>query len=105
MNPLAVELNEALKQEAPIIYDFLSRKGRESYFPKTGILSQSMQAKNTSINATVGIALNDDTTPVHLSSLEELVKLDPKRIFPYAPNSGLTELRELWKEMQLKIRS
>ncbi len=102
MNPLAVELNEALKKEAPIIYDFLSRKGRESYFPKTGILSQSMQAKGTAINATIGIALKDDTSPVHLSSLEELVKLEPSKIFPYAPNSGLTELRELWKVMQVK---
>lgn len=102
MNPLATELNEALKKEAPIIYDFLSQKGRESYFPKTGILSQSMQAKDTSINATIGIALKDDTSPVHLSSLEELVHLDPKRIFPYAPNSGVKELREIWKIMQVK---
>lgn len=102
MNPLAVELNDALKAEAPVIFDLLSQKGRESYFPKTGILSQSMQAKGTKINATIGIALQDDTSPVHLSSLEELVKLDPGKIFPYAPNSGLTELRELWKKMQLE---
>ena len=102
MNPLALELNEQLKKEAPIVFGLLSQKGRESYFPKTGILSQSMQAKGTKINATIGIALNDDTSPVHLSSLEELVKLNPGNIFPYAPNSGLTELRELWKRMQVE---
>lgn len=102
MNPLAIELNESLKREAPVVFGLLSRKGQESYFPKTGILSQSMQAKGTKINATIGIALNDDKSPVHLSSLEKLIHLDPARIFPYAPNSGLTELRELWKDMQLK---
>ena len=102
MNPLAVELNDALRAEAPEVFSLLSQKGRESYFPKTGILSQSMQAKGTKINATIGIALQDDTSPVHLSSLEELIKLDPGKIFPYAPNSGLTELRELWKKMQVE---
>ena len=102
MNPLATELNDALQKEAPVIYGLLARKGRESYFPKTGILSQSMQAKGTAINATIGIALQDDTSPVHLSSLEELVHLDPKNIFPYAPNSGLNELRRIWKDMQLQ---
>ena len=102
MNPLAVELNEHLRTEAPVVFGLLSQKGRESYFPKTGILSQSMQAKGTKINATIGIALQDDTSPVHLSSLEKLINLDPRNIFPYAPNSGLTELRELWKKMQLE---
>jgi aspartate/methionine/tyrosine aminotransferase len=102
MNPLAKELNDALQKEAPVIYGLLARKGRESYFPKTGILSQSMQAKGTKINATIGIALQDDTSPVHLSSLEELIHLDPKHIFPYAPNSGLEELRHTWKDMQVQ---
>ena len=101
MNPLAVELNDVLRTEAPVIFGLLSQKGRESYFPKTGILSQSMQAKGTKINATIGIALQDDTSPVRLSFLEDLVKLDPATVFPYAPNSGLTELRELWKSMQV----
>ncbi|MFA6619250.1 MAG: aminotransferase class I/II-fold pyridoxal phosphate-dependent enzyme [Candidatus Neomarinimicrobiota bacterium] len=100
MNPLAIELNEQLKKEAPVIYELLSQKGRESYFPKSGILSQSMQAKNTDINATIGIALNDDGSPVHLSSFEKMISLDPKNCFCYAPNSGLQELREIWKKMQ-----
>lgn len=102
MNPLAIELNKLLKNEAPIIYELLSKKGRESYFPKFGILSQSMQAKNTSINATIGIALQDDGSPIRLSSLEKILLLDPKKIFTYAPNSGVQELRELWEKMQVK---
>lgn len=100
MNPLAIELNDRLKSEAPIIYGFLSQKGRESYFPKTGILSQSMQAKGTSINATIGIALKDDQSPVHFSSLEKLINLDPQKIFPYAGCTGLMELRKKWKTLQ-----
>ena len=102
MNPFANELNDRLLIEAPQILELLSRKGKESYFPKTGILSQSMQAKGTSINATIGIALEDDQSPVHFSSLGELIKVDPKKIFPYAGCSGLTELREQWKVMQVE---
>ncbi len=101
MNPLAVELNDRLKKESPIVFGLLSQKGRESYFPKTGILSQSMQAKGTSINATIGIALQDDQSPVHFSFLEDLIKLDPKNVFPYAGCSGLLPLRKKWKDMQL----
>lgn len=101
MNPLAVELNDQLKIKAPIIFDLLSQKGKESYFPKTGILSQSMQATGTAINATIGIAIEDDLVPVHYKSIENLVKLDPKKVFPYAGNSGLPELRRIWKDMQV----
>ncbi len=102
MNPFATELNERLKAKAPGIYNMLSRKGKESYFPKTGILSQSMQAKGSAINATIGMAFEDDLSPVHFRSLERLIKLDPKKIFPYAGCSGLPELRKQWKAMQLQ---
>ncbi len=102
MNPFATELNERLKAKAPGIYNMLSRKGKESYFPKTGILSQSMQAKGSAINATIGMAFEDDFSPVHFRSLKRLINLDPKKIFPYAGCSGLPELRKRWKVMQLQ---
>lgn len=102
MNPLAVELNDQLKSKAPIVFGLLSQKGRESYFPKSGILAQSMQAKGTAINATIGIAVEDNLVPVHFSFLEELVKLDPKKVFPYAGCTGVPAMRMKWKEMQLE---
>jgi aspartate/methionine/tyrosine aminotransferase len=101
MNPLAVELNERLALLAPSVYRMLSQKGRESYFPKTGILAQSMQAKGTAINATIGIALEDDGSPLHFRSMERHITLDPGRVFPYAGCLGLPDLRKKWKDMQL----
>lgn len=100
MNPLAVELNDQLKSKAPVVFGLLSQKGKESYFPKSGILSQSMQAKGTSINATIGIALEDNQSPLHISSLGKLINLDPKTIFPYAGCSGVPAMRKKWKSMQ-----
>ncbi len=102
MNPLAAELNERLREKAPFIHRILSQKGKESYFPKSGILSQSMQAKGTGINATIGIAVEDDLSPVHFRSLDRHIRLDPKQVYPYAGCSGLPELRETWKHMQRK---
>ena len=102
MNPLAVELNDQLKTKAPVVFGLFSQKGKESYFPKSGILSQSMQAKGCAINATIGIALEDDQSPLHISSLGKLINLDPKTIFPYAGCSGVPALRTKWKTMQMK---
>ena len=98
---MAVELNERLEVLAPAISRMLSQKGRESYFPKTGILAQSMQAKGTKLNATIGIALEDDGSPVHFRSLGSRIDMDPSRVFPYAGCSGLPEIRKKWKELQL----
>jgi len=102
MNPLAVEINDKLKSKSPIVFGLLSQKGKESYFPKSGILSQSMQAKGTTINATIGIALEDDQSPLHISSLGKLINLNPKTIFPYAGCSGVPAMRTKWKSMQLE---
>ena len=102
MNPLAVELNDQLILKAPIVFGLLSQKGKESYFPKSGILSQSMQAKACAINATIGIALEDDQSPLHIRSLGKLINLDPKKVFPYAGCSGVPEIRKKWKTMQVE---
>ena len=55
MHPLAVELNDKIRAESPVLYELLSQRGRELYFPK-GILSQSAEAKEKAhrINATIG---------------------------------------------------
>ena len=69
MNPLAEQLNQTIKSAAPHVYDMLSDVGRKLFFPK-GILSQSAEAKEKAhaINATIGIAKEDDK-PMFLPSI------------------------------------
>ena len=99
MNPQAVELNEAIKKDNAVVYDLLSEKGKAIFFPKKGILAQAADAKGKEINATIGIALEEDGTPMRLQSIAEKVELAPKDAFPYAPSFGKPELRKVWKGM------
>lgn len=48
MNPLAEQLNENIKSGNSHVYDMLSGLGKEIYFPKEGILSQSAEASSPS---------------------------------------------------------
>lgn len=102
LNRLAEELNEILKNKNGTIFNLLSERGRAIYFPKTGIVGQSREAKGKKINATIGIALEDDGSPIHLSGISDLIHLDPKEIFPYADTYGKSELRKKWKELILQ---
>ena len=72
----------------------LSEHGRAIYFPKKGILSQSAEAKGKRINATIGIALEDDSTPMRLNSIASQISLSPDNVFPYAPSPGIPKIRE-----------
>ena len=99
MNPQAEELNGTVKRNNENVYEMLSDKGRAIFFPKKGILGQTAEAKGKKINATIGIALEDDGSPMRLKSIAKKIKLDPKEIFPYAPSFGKQELRERWKSM------
>lgn len=98
LNPQAEELNRIIRENNPVILDLLSQKGRAIYFPKDGILGQTAQAKGTKINATIGIALEDDGSPVRFSSIADRINLPSKDIFPYAPSYGKPELRYAWLE-------
>jgi len=102
MNPQAEELNEIIKNNNESVYSVLSDKGKAIFFPKKGILSQAADAKGKKINATIGIALEEDGSPMRLKSIAKKIKLDPKDIFPYAPSFGKPQLREKWKEMIYK---
>lgn len=101
LNPLAEELNQTISAANPAAFAMLSEKGKAIYFPKTGILGQSAEAKGKKLNATIGMGLDDDGSPMCLASIAKLVNLPPADIFPYAPGYGKMELRELWQE---KIR-
>ncbi len=103
MNPLAVELNEMLKQSNPYVLEMLSDLGKNLFFPK-GILTQSAEAKEKAhkFNATIGIA-TEKGGPMYLQCIQDkLTAFDPKDIYPYAPPAGKPELRALWREKQLR---
>lgn len=104
MHSLAQQLNQALLQQAPHIYEMLSDYGKKAYFPKEGIISQSAEAgaKAKRFNATIGIAL-ENNEPMHLEVIQKtLSNYNPKDLYPYAPPAGKPALREAWKEKLLK---
>jgi len=99
MNPLAQELNESIKKANPHIYDMLSRKGKNLYFPK-GILSQGAEAKEKAFkyNATIGIA-TENGVPMHLPSIMSYINLPPQQSLNYASSFGIPKLRETWQQL------
>ncbi len=101
-HPQAEALNDILKQDCPAIYDLLSDKGKGIYFPKAGIIKQAAAAKGKKINATIGMAIEDDLTPMRLPSIESQINVDPAHAFTYASSYGKPELRQAWKDMITK---
>jgi aspartate/methionine/tyrosine aminotransferase len=99
LDPQAVNLNQAIKSASPSALDMLSERGQAIFFPKLGILAQSAEANGKEINATIGIALEDDGKPVALPSIAKNLILPAGDAFPYAPSPGRADIRKLWKEM------
>jgi aspartate/methionine/tyrosine aminotransferase len=101
MNPIAKELNEIIKEANPNIYDMLSPKGKNLYFPK-GILSQGAEAKERAhkYNATIGIA-TENGVPMHLPSVMSYINLDPNQSVSYASSFGVLSLRKTWQRHML----
>lgn len=104
MNPLAEQLNENIKAGNANVYEVLSTLGREIYFPKEGILSQSAEATANAkkYNATIGIA-TENGGPMHLEVFQKsLSEFNPKDLYPYAPPAGKPELRTVWRSKMLQ---
>ena len=99
MNPQAEQLNVIIQSKNPAVYDLLSERGKNIFFPKKGILGQTADAKGTKINATIGAAIEDDGTPMRLPALDSKIDLDPAKVFPYAPSFGRPDIRAKWKQM------
>lgn len=104
MNPLAIQLNQSIQTNAEHVYAMLSQLGKEIYFPKEGILSQSAEAgkQANKYNATIGIA-TEAGEPMYLNVIQEkLSSFRPKDLYPYAPPAGKPELRTAWRAKMLK---
>lgn len=104
MNPLVAQLNQNIQTGNEHVYQMLSLLGKEIYFPKEGILSQSAEAGKMAkkYNATIGIAI-EGNGPMHLQVIQEkLSAYSPKDLYPYAPPAGKPELRSVWRDKMLK---
>ncbi len=99
MNPQAEALNATIQEKSNQVFELLSERGKEIFFPKKGILGQTAEAKGTKINATIGAAIEDDGTPMRLESIASKINMDPSRVFPYAPSFGRPDIRAKWKTM------
>lgn len=97
MNELAVKLNETLADAA----GFLSDGGLRMYFPYGGILGQSAEAKSCRLNATIGMAFEEDGSPLVMDCFAKSTNLD-KKAFLYAGSFGVPALREAWKAMEIR---
>ena len=72
LNPQAIKLNEAIKNSNSVIFDLLSNRGKEIFFPHAGILGQTAEAKGKKLNATIGMACNDNSSIMCLDCLTGL---------------------------------
>jgi len=102
MDLQAQTLNDIIQSQNSNILEMLSEKGKNIFFPKLGILSQSAQSKGKNINATIGEAVEDNGSPMHLPAFDTLVNLPANNVFPYAPSYGKKELRETWKDFIIR---
>lgn len=98
MDAQALALNNTIEKLNPNVLSMLSEKGKNIFFPKLGILAQSAQAKGKAINATIGEAVEDNGTSMHLPEFDALINMPTANIFPYAPSFGKPEFRTFWKE-------
>lgn len=101
LDPQAAQLNDTIRAANPAVADMLSSRGRAIFFPKLGVLSQSAEAAGKEINATIGIALEDEGGPVALPSVARNLQLPLGDAFPYAPSPGRPDIRRRWREMLL----
>ena len=102
INQQAEALNNAIRKNNAPVFFMLSERGKAIFFPKKGILGQSADAKGKDINATIGMALEDDGSPLCLNAISSLVDIPKPDLFNYAPSYGKAELRKKWKEMMFE---
>ena len=102
MNELAIELNEQIKAGNPHVYEMLSPRGKELFFPK-GILTQSAEAKEHAhrFNATIGMATEEGHIICLPSVMSHLSDIAADDALTYAPALGVMDLRKAWLAKQL----
>lgn len=98
-HPLATQLNKTIETNHPVLYSLLSQRGKHIFFPFGGILGQTAEAKGKKWNATIGIALEEDGSPMRLACIDSHTDLAPEDEYTYASSFGKQELRDVWRQM------
>jgi aspartate/methionine/tyrosine aminotransferase len=103
MNPIAKELNTAIRNANENIYEMLSKTGKELFFPK-GILTQGAEAKEKAhrFNATIGMATEKGRLMNLPTIMGMLPSFTPEEALSYAPSFGIMPLREAWREAEYR---
>lgn len=98
----AVSLNDIITKENSQVFEMLSNRGKNIFFPKAGILAQSAQAKGKEINATIGEAIADNGKSMYFEEFDNYIKLEPENVYSYAPSFGKPDIRSIWQSLIYK---
>lgn len=99
MNPQAEKLNQTIIENNRVIYELLSEKGKNIFFPSKGLVRQGLDAKGKKINASIGMAMEDDGSPLRLNAIDKKLNMPPEEVYPYASSYGKSELRDTWQRI------
>ncbi|PIS42424.1 MAG: aspartate aminotransferase [Candidatus Kerfeldbacteria bacterium CG08_land_8_20_14_0_20_40_16] len=102
LNKQAELLNKDIRGANSAVFDLFTEKGKAIFFPHQGVLGQTAEAKGKKLNATIGMAYEDDGSIMALDTLINKIKLDKNSVFPYASSFGKQELRKEWQSQILK---
>lgn len=92
------ELNDSLARLHPAARRLLSPLGERAALP-LGIPQQSAQARDCQRKATIGEITDGAGRPLVLPSLaRHFANMDAQRAFRYAPQHGVPELRQAWRQ-------
>ena len=80
MNKQAKALNSTLGDAVA----FLSSRGKRMYFPYGGILGQSAEARACKVNATIGMAFEEDGSPLPQRDKSQFKEFPLCRVFRLA---------------------
>ena len=107
LDPIA-DADAVIQRDAPALWEALSPLGRRLRQPANFLPLQSAEARGKPFNATIGQITDGRGKAVPLPSMEAAASgLDEARRsqgFLYSPVEGIAELRQLWRERQLRGR-
>ena len=110
VNPIAQELNAAIKRGNPHLMEMLSKVGRRLFFPK-GIPGPERrgQGKGRSAFSTRPSASPPSTSIPWFCprswNISTAVEIEPRESLTYAPSFGLPELRQMLERGHLRKKS
>lgn len=82
---------------------FLAGRARDWTLPRDGLMKQGAQAASTELNASIGVALEDDGAPLVLPSLTGLNSLSDRAML-YSGCAGEKALRDKWAALKNQKR-